>query len=132
MKSEIIFDQNEGQFHREWVFTLDLLNSIANRINDNKPAWINDDVPTLWHVHQFLHAYYFNKIGTPDTKPYEDYYQIHFKNPNAELKSQLAWWRDMTTAPSNEDEMLHKKGPVVRELLSKDKVLTLKTDEFEY
>ncbi len=125
------FDRSKESFKVEWLNTLGILQSIQQQLLDYRPSWVQDDVPLAWQVDQFLHAYYFNRVGDNLRKPYEEYYSNNKGNPNAALKAQLEWWRSLPDAPSNEDVTFYGNAPVVKQLLAKNKVLDLSISEFE-
>lgn len=125
------FSKRKENFKQEWLATLGTLKLIEEQVSLYRPSWVDDDVPTGWQVDQFLHAYYYNKVGEGLSKPYEEYYLKHAKDPNAELKKQLQWWSETPSAPSNEDLTFYENAPILKELLSKDKILKLTENEFE-
>ena len=125
------FDRRKENFKIEWLNTLGILQSIQQQLPDYRPKWIEETVPAAWQVDQFLHAYYYNRVGDNLRKPYDEYYNNNKSDPNAALKEQLEWWQGLGEAPSNEDDTFYRNAPIVRELLSKDKVLALTTKEFE-
>lgn len=131
IEKKIAFDKRKENFKREWLSTLGILKHIEEQLSDYQPCWVRDDVPAGWHVDQFLHAYYYNNVGDGLSKPYEEYYSKHYKDPNAELRQQLEWWSKTPSAPSNEDATFYENAPIVNRLLAQNKVLSLSEDEFE-
>ena len=125
------FDRRKENFRQEWREALGYLDSIKQKMNDFCPPWLKGDVPAAWQVDQFLHAYYYNRVGDGNRKPYEDYYQSNRKDPNGALMRELDWWASLHSAPSDENINLYERAPVIRELLQKDKVLSLTEEEFE-
>lgn len=123
-------DRRKEEFRREWQETLTHLRSIGEQLADNRPVWISEDVPIAWQIDQFLHAYYYNKVGESRAKPYEDYFQKNRSNPNLAVSSVLKWWKDTTSAPSNEDVTFYENAPCIRENLSKEKILHLSEQQF--
>ena len=122
-------DRQKESFRQEWHDTLTILRSIGEQLADNRPVWVNEDVPVEWQIDQFLHAYYYNKVGTGNSKPVEDYYQSNKHNPQSILLSTINWWKATTDAPSNEDDSLYESAPYIREHLSKDKILSVTEEE---
>lgn len=125
------FGTRKENFKQEWLSTLGILNDIAQQLNEYRPSWVNETVPLGWQVDQFLHAYYFEKVGDKNRKPYEEYFQLNKRDPNRALKEQLNWWAAQEKAPTIEDKTFYENAPVIRDLLSKDSVLTISKEEFE-
>ena len=125
------FDRRKENFRQEWQETLGFLDSIQQQVNDFRPPWLEGDVPEAWQVDQFLHAYYYNRVGEGLRKPYEDYYRSNRKDPSGALMRELDWWASRPSAPSDENVNLYDRAPVIRRLLQKDKILSLSAAEFE-
>ncbi len=125
------FDKRKDNFKQEWLSTLSKLKHIESELASHKPPWITDEIPLGWQVDQFLHAYYYNRVGDKLRKPYEEDYKKHKANPNGELQAQLAWWKGTVSAPSNEDVTFYENAPAIRELLKQEKILTLTSDDFQ-
>ena len=125
------FDRRKENFKHEWLNTLGILQNIQQQLPDYLPKWVEETVPAAWQVDQFLHAYYYNRVGDGLRKPYDEYYNNNKGNPNLALKHQLEWWKGLTEAPSNEDRTFYESAPLVQQLLDKEKVLSLTTKEFE-
>lgn len=123
-------DRRKEAFRKEWLETLTHLRSIGEQLALNRPAWISDDVPIAWQIDQFLHAYYYNKVGESREKPFEEYFKKNRSNPNLALSSVLHWWKDTPSAPSNEDITFYENAPCIRMNLAKEKILTLTEQEF--
>ncbi len=124
-------DRRKETFRREWLGTLGFLQSIQQQISHYRPTWVDEDVPTAWQVDQFLHAYYYNKVGEGLSKPYEDFYKRNQANPHSAVKAELEWWKSLPSAPSSEDETFYRSAPKIRELLDREKALSLTEGEFE-
>lgn len=125
------FNKRKRNFQYEWESTLGILENISSQILEYRPDWIPKDIPVAWEVDQFLHAYYYNKVGEKKAKPYENYFRRNCNNPNYELQKQLLWWLNTKSAPSNEDKNFAVNGPLLRDLLSIDKVLNIDVAELE-
>ncbi|WP_299494175.1 phospholipase D-like domain-containing protein [uncultured Shewanella sp.] len=127
-----IVDKKKERFRQEWQSTITTIDNIASQINDYRPKWISADTPTYWQVDQFLHAYYYNQVRQQNnTYPFEKFYSSHEKNPNSALMDALIWWKASSEAPSNEDDTFNYSAPKIRELLAKDKLLTLFLTDIE-
>lgn len=117
-------------FRREWLETLTHLRSIGDQLASYRPVWISEDVPIAWQIDQFLHAYYYNKVGNSREKPIEAYHKKNRVNPNSAVSLMLKWWKDTTSAPSNEHITLYELAPYIRNNLAKAKLSTLTEQEF--
>ncbi|MCW8193381.1 phosphatidylserine/phosphatidylglycerophosphate/cardiolipin synthase family protein [Proteobacteria bacterium 005FR1] len=124
-------EKRKRRFREEWLNTLGTLKYIESQMPDYRPRWIDSSIPTGWQVDQFLHAYYYTRVGEGLLKPYEELHVLHRADPNSEMFSQLEWWKNELKAPYREDVMLYESAPVLQRLLDKNKVLTLSVDEFE-
>lgn len=126
---KIALDRRKDDFKNEWLDTLGIMQSIQNQLSDFRPAWVEESVPSAWQVDQFLHAYYYNRVGEGLHRPYEEYHASNKKDPNGALKEQLRWWQSCKEAPSREDITFYESAPLIRRLLAKDRVLSLTVDE---
>ena len=127
-----VVDKRKESFRKEWQSTVSIIDNIASQINDFRPSWISPDTPRYWQVDQFLHAYYYNEVKQKNNiYPFEEYHQKHKKDPKQALSKALIWWKSQHSAPSYEDETFNYSAPRLRELLSKDKLLSLSTTEVE-
>lgn len=129
--SEKAFDRRKSNFKSEWFNTLGYLHSIQRDLSNHRPSWVDETVPAGWQVDQFLHAYYYNRLGDKINKPYEESYRHNKSNPSSALKAEFKWWETLSEAPTNEDVTLYKSAPVVQTLLARDKILKLTVEEFE-
>jgi hypothetical protein len=125
------FDKRKENFKQEWLSTLGILNDIEQQLAKHRPNWVNETVPLGWQVDQFLHAYYYNKVGDKIRKPYDEYFQKNEHDPNRELKAQLSWWAAQEKAPSSEDITFYENAPIIGNLLSEENVLNISQEEFE-
>lgn len=123
-------DRRKGAFRKEWLDGLTHLRGIAEQLSEYRPAWISEDVPAAWQADQFLHAYYYNKVGDSRGKPYEDYYNKNRSNPKLALSDVLHWWKNTTSPPSDEDVTFNHNAPCIRKYLAKEKILTLTEQAF--
>lgn len=122
--------RSKESFRKEWQDALTTLRSFGEKLSSHRPAWVKEDVPIAWQIDQFLHAYYYNKVGDSNYKPYEEYFHKNKKDPNAALTEVLAWWKNTPAAPSGEDQMFYANAPFIREMLSRQKILHLTEQEF--
>jgi PLD-like domain len=115
-------ERGKAQFKREWLSTLGTLKMIEQQILDFRPRWVSAQTPTAWQVDQFLHAFYYNRVGDHSSKPYEDYHQRNKPDPMSALMEQLLWWASLPEAPSHEDRHLDEWAPLVQKLLSRESI----------
>lgn len=118
-------DKRRDKFEREWKAALAHMRVVAARLEENRPVWVHEDTPMGWQVDQFLHAYYYNRVGDGRTKPYEEYFRRNYSNPNGALSEAIAWWKSTLRAPSKEDEMLEFNAPKIQQNLSREKLAEL-------
>lgn len=125
-------DKKRDSFRKEWHATLSTIDNIASQIDDFRPTWVMPETPAYWQVDQFLHAYYYNQVKQSDnTYPFEEYYNKHKSDPQSALLNALAWWKSQDSAPSNEDDTFNYSAPKLRELLAKDRLLSLTISDME-
>ena len=117
-------------FRQEWQNTLAYLSHIAEVLKTSRPRWIPEGTPLNWQVDQFLHAFYYNKVGEGKGKPYGEFFERNRRNPSAALNEAVAWWSGTLSAPSNEDVALIDNAPFVRDMLAPGKILQLTNSEF--
>ncbi|WP_256576556.1 phospholipase D family protein [Pseudomonas sp. Irchel 3E20] len=77
VQEKAAFDRRKDNFKQELLETLGILQSIQQQLVDYRPKWVSADVPSAWHVDQFLHGYYYNHVGDAQRKPYEDFHEHH-------------------------------------------------------
>lgn len=123
-------DRRKENFRKEWHDALTILRSIGDQLIHNRPEWVDVDIPIEWQIDQFLHAFYYNKVGEGNSKPFEDYFQANRHDPKNALNREIAWWASTSEAPSHEDHTFYVSAPYIREHLRKDKILSLSEDEF--
>ncbi|MCM1129979.1 MAG: phospholipase D family protein [Alistipes senegalensis] len=129
--SEPIFDKQKESFVKEWHETLGYLQSIREQLSDFRPAWISENTPMNWQVDQFLHAYYYNKLGegAGRAKPFEQEYKKNCRNPAAVVEKTMIWWKSTSLPPSRENETLYEYAPTIQRLLSKENILKMSEDD---
>lgn len=123
--------KSRGQnFLREWQQGLTYLEELANMAPDFRPHWLNENVPATWQADQFLHAFYYNKVKTGNSFPYEDFYKHNSLNPSRALQENLQWWKELTSPPSDEDINCHVRAPVIQNHLSMVQLKSLTLSDF--
>jgi hypothetical protein len=112
-------DRHRDSFQNEWLRTLTDLRSIGEQLRNYRPSWVDESVPDAWHSDQFLHAFYYNRVGSGGLAiPFEDFHQRNRKNPSAALETEMQWWANLAGPPSNEDITFSINAPFIREHLS--------------
>ncbi len=124
-------ERGKDRFKKEWNNALGILKTIEGQLRNNRPVWVNDDVPLGWQVDQFLHAYYYNKVGDKQRKPFEEYFKKNHKDPALALQAGISWWASLKHAPSKEDITFDEDAPIVRALLSESSLRSLSAADFE-
>ncbi|WP_272691238.1 phospholipase D family protein [Providencia sp. PROV132] len=123
-------DRLKDNFQKEWESSLSIIKNISDQIDEYRPIWITEDTPFFWQTDQFLHAYYYNKVKQKDnTYPYEELYQTNSKNPQTALTNMLSWWKSLPVPPSNENDNLQVKAPLIRQSLQRSNIQSLKEND---
>lgn len=119
-------------FSREWNATLETMRTIGRRLSspDVRPAWIDESVPRGVHADQFLHAYYYKRVKSGSSHPYEEFYERNAGNPEAALVEAFEWWRASDFDHAFEQRTIGEWAPEIRRALSRDRILQLSREEF--
>jgi len=125
--------QKRDIFLKEWYATLQDLRDIGVKVGlpENRPSWIDPSVPPGAQADQFLHAYYDQRTFDGRNANYESHYEKNKIQKNDALLEAIDWWRNIPSAPSGIDEMLHHTVPTLKELLSKDSLEKLTYERFK-
>ncbi|MEQ8319347.1 MAG: phospholipase D-like domain-containing protein [Rhodospirillales bacterium] len=125
-------EQRREAFMKEWFEALQYLRDIADIVDrpENRPDWLGENVPAGSHADQFLHAHYYNRTFDDRRAAYEDHHNANKGNIAAALSDAVSWWKSQETPPSNEDVTLHEWAPIVRDLLSEEKLKSLSGRDF--
>jgi hypothetical protein len=123
-------DSRRKNFIREWSDGVTVLRQLAELAPTFRPPWLNSDVPAAWQADQFLHAYYYNEVVDGLRHPFEERYQQNKADPSAATGAALRWWSRLSEPPSNEDYNCHVRAPVIRRLLSREKLPVLTSEDF--
>lgn len=115
--SRVAFERHRDAFGKEWHQTESYLRMIGNALASSRPTWIDADVPIAWQTDQFLHSYYYNRVGDGRERPYQEYYDRNHADPRGALERELDWWRSTANAPSGEDRTFTHNAPRIQELL---------------
>lgn len=118
-------------FAKEWESTLQHMRDIADRVAENRPAWIGDDVPKGVQADQFLHAYYYQHVRPGSEKDaHERFFDRHRKDPELAVREALQWWRSGDYDYEHEHRTIHNWAPLIRGSFAKDRILSLSEDEW--
>lgn len=120
------------QFEQDWNNTLQVMRSIAARVSapDVKPSWIDTTVPPGVQADQFLHAYYYKKVRDGHRHPYDEFFARNAKNPELALRDALEWWHVADFDHSFEARTIYEWSQRLRDLLARERILTLSEQEF--
>ncbi|NTA40574.1 phospholipase [Agrobacterium salinitolerans] len=124
-------DLQRTAFLNEWHSTLQILRNLATKVStdEHRPKWVDAAAPWGAQADQFLHAHYYQRTFDGRRADYETHYTRHLNNPaHAELEA-LRWWKSLVSAPNNEDHTLNTAAPLLRNLLSETRILTLTEEE---
>jgi len=128
-------ERRKSAFVTEWNSTLGLLRKIAERVAaDHRPSWVLQETPTGVQLDQFLHAYYYTQVRSPQggaTIPYRDYYQENRKNPERALQSALRWWEKTDGSDFLSETKIMVDSPKIRNLLTESALLKFTIDDIE-
>ncbi|EAV40428.1 hypothetical protein SIAM614_21400 [Stappia aggregata IAM 12614] len=125
-------DRRRESFLKEWHSTLQQLRDIGNVVSapENKPSWINADAPAGAQGDQFLHAHYYQRTFDGRRANYADFFEQNKQDRDAALREAINWWRDLATAPSDEDIMLNTTAPMLRAALTSEAIDEMGYDGF--
>lgn len=126
---EKAMDRQKESFRKEWHSTLTVLREIGDQLKENRPLWIEREIPIEWQIDQFLHAYYYNKVGDGKAKPFEDWYQNNKNDPQHSLNNALQWWKQLQTSPTDEEKTLYVSAPYIKDILREDRISSITTEE---
>lgn len=124
-------DKRKAAFQNEWNETLTVLRSLADKVKDYRPVWVEESIPSAWQADQFLHAYYYKKVTDGRKRPFEEFFQSNKQNPKAAVEEILDWWQNLPSPPTQEDVMFDKYAPYIKQHLSEDHILNISEEEFE-
>lgn len=126
-------ENNKIAFLEEWHSTLQDLRNIGALVSrdENRPLWVSPGTPPGAQADQFLHAHYYQRTFDGRKANYQEFYEKNKARQQQALEESILWWRNLKSAPRNEDVMLNESVPRLQKLLSKDKLLTLTYEEFE-
>jgi hypothetical protein len=123
--------RRQTEFLREWNQTLGYIRDIATKLDqpENRPAWVNGNVPGGVHADQFLHAFYYQKVMESRKALHRQFHEQNRSRPDQALDKALSWWRNLPEAPSSEAVMMHEHAPFIAGKLSRENIQNLTEDD---
>lgn len=122
-------DRRRADFLNEWNATIQSLRDIASRMESYRPAWISGSSPDGAQADQFLHAYFYNRVKMGAQSGFQKLYLQNRSRKEAALTEALEWWKALPGPPSGEKVMLEVRLPELQDLLRKNRVLSLDSNE---
>jgi hypothetical protein len=126
-------DRKKSVFLEEWHSTLQDLRNIGERVSEdkNRPIWIEASVPAGAQVDQFLHAHYYQRTFDGRKANYEAFFEKNKYRQEEALQETMDWWRNLKSAPQQEDDMLNERAPFLQNILSQDRISEMTSSDFE-
>ena len=125
------------EFLREWNETLELLRKLRTNLvkSGKRPTWIPEDVNPTFHLDQVLHAHYYSRILDKREEGksgalVEKAYRQNKGDQEAAFEETLAWWSQLSNAPSNEDDFILNRAPVIHARFCRKGIENLDEDAF--
>lgn len=125
-------DKRRQEFLEEWYSTLQEIRNIAEVVSrpENRPSWVDASAPPGTQADQFLHAHYYERTFDGRKANYAQYYENNKNRRNEALNEAIAWWRNLSVAPQQEDTMLNDTAPRLRSALSEERLQELTYEQF--
>lgn len=126
-------EKHNARFRAEWNETLQKIRTISERASlaENRPHWIEGNVPSGVQGDQFLHAYYYKYVRPHAEKnAYLREFEKHKKDPEAALVKALKWWKKADYDYEHEKATVHDRSKRLRALLVEGRIPTLSKEEW--
>lgn len=125
-------DRRRAAFLAEWHSTLQILRDIGATVSqgENRPSWVD---PTASHgaqADQFLHAHYYHRTFDGRRADYERFFELNKSNPVKARGEAVGWWRELPSAPTNEDVAINVTANRLQEMLKEDSLRRLSQADF--
>ena len=119
-------------FLQEWHSTLQELRVIATRVSltENRPSWISGSASPGAQADQFLHAHYYQRTFQGRKAIYAELFERNKTRRDNALDEAMNWWRDLSKAPSAEDNMLNVTAPFLRSALTEEHLTVMTYEQF--
>ena len=130
-------DRKREDFVNEWNSVLQIIRGIESLVikDENRPTWIPKNISKGVLVDQFLHAFYYTRTKSPESKKkylYEEHYKKNWKDPETAVMNEMQWWRKTKAEDfPREHYFITKRAPRLSELLSKNKIKNISKEEFQ-
>ena len=120
-------DKKRATFLGEWHETLQVLRDIGQQVSlpENRPPWINSTSPAGAQADQFLHAHYYQRTFEGKKANYKLFFKKNRSRKTEALSDAIEWWKTLSEAPDEEDEMLNKTAPFLQSKLSEKSLLEI-------
>ncbi len=119
-------------FLKEWYKTLQDLRDIGDLVSlpENRPSWVDTDVPTGAQADQFLHAHYYQRVFEGRKSEHErDFGKNESRKADA-LNEAIEWWKNLPAAPKGEDVMLNETARSLKSKLTEESLLAMEWEVF--
>jgi len=125
-------DRQRAAFLDEWHSTLQILRDIGASVSlpTNRPKWVDGTASPGAQADQFLHAHYYHRTFDGRRADYERHFDANKYRPDRAQQDALAWWKQLTYAPSNEDEAINETAPALKRMLQPDSVAQMTKKDF--
>ena len=120
-------------FQKSWRESIQALQDISTRVtkDEYRPDWVPPDTPPFLQADQFIHAYYFIKIGGHRGEAHVNAaYEEHKGNPEGALVEAMQWWKQSAFNYGEEYKHMVPWAKVMREAFAENRIPYLTKAEF--
>lgn len=125
-------ERKRQDFLKEWHSTLQIIRDIGLKLShkNNRPSWLNNDVPIGAQADQFLHSYYYNTVIDDNKRSnFESLFAVNRNNTDAAVEEAIRSWRGLPPS-SRENKALNEIAPALREAFARERLKHLTEDDF--
>lgn len=125
-------DRRRAAFLAEWHSTLQILRDIGSNVSqaENRPQWVNATASHGAQADQFLHAHYYHRTFDGKRADYERFFELNKSNPVSALEQTIEWWRNLPSAPTNEDVAINVTATRLQEMLKEESLRKMSQTDF--
>ena len=125
-------DRRRAAFLAEWHSTLQILRDIGATVSQpaNRPEWVDQAASHGAQADQFLHAHYYHRTFDGRRADYERFFEQNKSNPIKAREEAIEWWRNLPSAPTNEDVAINVTAYRLREMLKEVSLQRLSQSDF--
>lgn len=125
-------DRRRSEFLAEWHSTLQILRDIGSMVSadGNRPAWVDPSTSAGAQADQFLHAHYYHRTFDGRRADYERFFEKNRNNPISAREEAIEWWRNLPSAPTNEDMAINVTASRLQAMLKEDSLRQLSQSDF--